>query len=38
MKLLLIALIAYLAKKGIIVLPFNLKWFSKKNNNEKIER
>ena len=38
MKLLLIALIAYLAKRGIIVFPFNLKWFSKKNNNEKIER
>jgi hypothetical protein len=30
MKLLLLALIAYLTKKGIIVLPFDLKWFSKK--------
>jgi ribosomal protein L15E len=30
MKLLLLALIGYLAKRGIIVFPFNLKWFSKK--------
>ena len=30
MKLLLLALIGYLAKRGIIIFPFNLKWFSKK--------
>ena len=35
MKLLLIALIAYLARKGILVLPFDLKWFSKKSKSEK---
>ena len=35
MKLLLLALIGYLAKRGIIVFPFNLKWFSKINNDKK---
>tara|TARA_Y100001970_G_scaffold286425_1_gene408577 strand:+ start:460 stop:576 length:117 start_codon:yes stop_codon:yes gene_type:complete len=34
MKILLLALIAYLTKKGIIVIPFNLKWFSKESKKE----
>lgn len=34
MKLLIIALITFLAKKGIIVLP-DMKWFSKAKENEK---
>jgi len=38
MKLLLLALIGYLAKRGIIIFPFNLKWFSKKNNDDKERR
>jgi len=38
MKLLLIALIAFLARKGIIVLPFDLKWFSKKIKVKKMDK
>jgi len=34
-KLLLLTLIAYLAKKGIFVLPFDLKWFSNKRKRTK---
>ena len=37
MKILLLVLIAYLAKKGIIVLPFDLKWFSKKDKKTNVE-